>query len=380
MVRYQVRVYWLFCFCVCVAAAGVASSYALEAPPPKPAQDPLTIAFAKATPPKGACDAINMRDGDSTSEDSDQYADDGWKRIKNHFEEGFGPPGYPMDQAARNAMMAKDKDNLIQCQRDASAYFAFGALELELVQAKDKKGSAARALAALDVAIEVSSDCAGRPPAAPPCCYDCHSCEGCSSGDECAPVIAAASCGTLRAYRAASLAELGRAEDAFMSLQAAIDGGFSAISWISRGDLMAKLRTHPEWDARLDAMLTPRFPPLREVPTADLGYSSDDGYRSATYQVLCRDHRVFFIGYSVEGMGWSVGRWELKPDGVWVTMEKECDDYTEEGVIRCDPMRVEETAQRMAFSAVEARVLFQEKEAKKESPCSDADFFKPIER
>jgi hypothetical protein len=371
MVRYQVRVYWLLCLCLVAAAGVAASSYALEVPPPKPAAvDPLTIGFAKETPPKGACDAIHMSDGDSTAEDSDQYEDDGWHRIMNHFADGFGPPGYPSDQAARSAMMAKDKDNLILCLRDASAYFAFGALELELVQDEDKRGSAARALAALDVALALSSDCAGKPPAVPPCCYDCNDCEGCSTEAGCPKKIVFITCAQLHAYRAGALAELGRADDAFKSLQAAIDGGFSAIRWITEGKHLTKLRAHPEWGARLDAMLSPRFPAIPKTPSVDLGYADGDGMRASSFQILCKDNRFLFTNQDPGGRSWSMGRWELKADGVWVTPEQRCDDAGREGPVTCTRMDAKEVSPRLAFSAAEARVLFKAMKGQGDkSPC-----------
>jgi hypothetical protein len=134
------------------------------------------------------------------------------------------------------------------------------------------------------------------------------------------------------------LANLGCFEDAYKSLQEGITAGLSGSDWLSTHERFSALHKHPEWQARFRVMLPPEIAqhpiPLIEDRAHDLSFVINEPAISRTAKIfrLCQDHPVIYgpeIAYSFHI--WTVGRWELKPEGVWVTPTHTCERSYEEG-------------------------------------------------
>jgi hypothetical protein len=321
----------LYVLLVCATLALCAPVIADE-PTPKPptptAEAPLTLAFAQAKPDPKACKALEVVlthdkepdsfdvDGNPTDESTKIVPFTVQNRIDPYLEDDTDYDGYSHDRySGRDPVeVAQDQATLIRCQRDADGYRAFAEFELDLIQLAHKGASSARALAALDLAIQLHNDE--------------------SIVDK----------GALYVRRAGIFADLGRIEDAYKSLQDGIDAGFTAYYWISTNARFAALHKHPEWSARFEKMLPPALAsvpiPLIEDKAHDLSFVINEPAISRTANIfrLCKDHSVIYgpeIAYSFDI--WTVGRWELKPEGFWVTPTHTCmrSYEEEEATIKC---------------------------------------------
>jgi hypothetical protein len=278
-----------FVFALCVAA--LLSSPALAAPP-----DPLTLTWAHTPPSPTDCDAFTAAPPFSLS----SYQVNAYDRLLSLLEAYDYEQTYPDaddSPVERVAAITHDRAALLPCKRDADAYFIYGASERYLARLSPEATSPARALAAFDIALAL--------------------CDGCADPEK------YPNCPTLLAHRAGALADLGRFDDAFKSLEGALAAGFLPIRWLSNDLALASLRKHPEWEARFNASL-PSHLKLPDKPTFDLSLYFG-AYRAGTSYIFCQDHRAFTSYFDGDPMGrdlpptWTSGHWELKPDGLWVT-------------------------------------------------------------
>ena len=123
----------------------------------KEPSDPLALTWAHAEPPEGACDAFHMSDAWAGFDDSKGRLMSILEPGDNNMVSGYHAWGDPIGDDVIAAIVA-DQAALIDCKRDAEAYLVYARAERWLI-GKHKDASPARALAAFDIAIDLSEDC-----------------------------------------------------------------------------------------------------------------------------------------------------------------------------------------------------------------------------